>query len=135
MVTIRMLILNNKGHLLVYTEDDHLRVPYKLCLTNESYSSFEDAAFVELKSGYYIEDIHPKDFYLYYMSNHIENGEIFLNITYRGNSKVRKLPYPLPYAEFMELRDIKKNIDLFTDPEDQQIIRRFIIREDNPTLL
>ncbi len=135
MVTIRMLILNNKGHLLVSPEEDCLRVPYKVCMTNEAYTSFEDAAFLELKNYYCIEDIHPKDFYLYYMSNHIENGEIFLNITYRGNSKIRKLPYPLPYAEFMELREIKKNIDLFTDPEDQQIIRRFIIREDNPTLL
>lgn len=135
MVTIRTLILNNKGHLLVKTEGDILRVPYTVCTSGEWYSSFEEAIFLMLKNSYGIEDIPPRDFYLYYFANEIKNNEIFLDVTYIGSSKIRKLPIQISNAKFMELREIKHFIDYFTDPHDQQIIRRFIIREDNPTLL
>lgn len=135
MVTVRMLILNNKGHLLVTADGNYLRIPYKVCMSDESYESLEEAASMCLRNDFNIEDIRPTDFYLYYMSNHIENNELFLNITYRGNSKIHKLTNQNLSARFLELREVKKNIDLFTDLEDQQVIRRFIIREDNPTLL
>lgn len=135
MIILRTLILNNKGSLLIDQNNETLSLPQKVCYTNENCSSFEESAFNLLKEMYNIEDVLPNDFYLYCFFNKIEAGEVFLDVVYKSTTKLRKLNGAKIKARFMEIREIKKDIDLFTDEIDQQVLRRFIIREDNPTFL
>lgn len=133
MIRIKALILNNKGKLLVERADGFIGLPVISQGSWEGCRSLEEVAFSDIRDKFGITDIHPKDFYLYYFSNHIENNEVFLTLAYKGISRVSRVNNPI--VSFLELREIKKVLDLFIDETDQKIVRRFIIREDNPNLI
>ena len=94
----------------------------------------EDAVFLKLSTTLGITDVHPKDLRLYYFSNKIQDNELFLDIVYKGYTRFKRFDLDSDY-KFLELREIKKLVNLFSDKLDEQVIRRFIVREDNPSLL
>ena len=134
MVTIRLLILNSRNKLLLQKTEEGLQIPKVDCICIDNCYSLEDIVFLKLSSAYGITDIHPKDLHLYYFLNKINGGELFLDIVYKGYTRIRKFDSDDNH-KFFELREIKKVINLFKDSLDEQIIRRFIVREDNPSLL
>lgn len=133
MVSIRLLILNSRDKLLVQKTAQGLQIPQVECMFVDGCLSIEDIIFVKLSSMLGITDIHPKDLRLYYFSNKIEDSNLCVNFVYKGRTRLKKLDVE-PY-KFMELREIKKAVTLFKDKLDEHVIRRFIIREDNPNLL
>lgn len=133
MVTIRLLILNSRDKILVKKTEQGLEIPQAECMFVEGCSSIEDIIFVKLSSEFGITDIHPKDLRLYYFSNKIDNNCLCVDFVYKGQTRIKKLDHES--YKFMELREIKKAVTLFKDKLDEHVIRRFIIREDNPNLL
>ena len=132
MISIRLFILNSKGKLLLQKTKDGLQIPQMDCTFIEGCTSLEDMAFLKLSSFFGITDIHPKDLRLYSFSNKIQDDELFLDMSFVGHTRSRRVE--LTDYKFMELREIKKVVDLFKDKADERMIRRFIIREEDPTI-
>ena len=132
MISIRLFILNSKGKLLLQKTKDGLQIPRMDCTFIEGCTSLEDMAFLKLSSFFGITDIHPKDLRLYSFSNKIQDNELFLDMSFTGHTRSRRVE--LTDYKFMELREIKKVVDLFKDKADERMIRRFIIREEDPTI-